>query len=182
MHPDPRERVADATATARARSRGAGTRGRARRRGSRTPGPRAPSRHRRALDVPAGPADAPRRLPRRVLALLGRLPEREVARVLLARVRLLLLDLVGPLARERAVGRRSARRGSRRRRPTAYAWPAASSSLDQRDDLGDRLGRERLRVGHPEPEAAPCPRGTSAVASSGPLGAARPARPRRSCR
>ena len=55
--------------------------------------------HRRALDVPPRPPTAPRRVPRRVLTLLRRLPEREVARILLARVRLLLLDLIRPLAR-----------------------------------------------------------------------------------
>ena len=59
--------------------------------------------HRGALDVPARATDAPWRLPGRVLALLRRLPEREVAWILLGRVRLLLLDLVGPLPRERAV-------------------------------------------------------------------------------
>ncbi len=100
-----------------------------------------------------GAADAPGRLPRRVLALLRRLPEREVARVLLARVRLLLLDLVGPLARRGRRSPRSGRRGSRRRRPTAYACPRGEQLLDQRDDLRHRLGRERLRVRHPEAEA-----------------------------
>ena len=59
--------------------------------------------HHGALDVPARPAASPRRVPGRVLARLVRLPEREVARILLERVRLLLLDLVGPLARELAV-------------------------------------------------------------------------------
>src|SRR5437667_5968770 len=56
--------------------------------------------HDRALDVPARSPAPPRRIPRRVLARLVRLPEREVARVLLERVRLLLLDLVGTLARK----------------------------------------------------------------------------------
>ncbi len=51
---------------------------------------------------PGRPAP-PRRLPRGVLARLVRLPEREVARILLARVRLLLLDLVEPLTAEAAV-------------------------------------------------------------------------------
>ena len=56
--------------------------------------------HRRALDVPARATAPPRRLPPRVLVRLVRLPEREVARILLARVRLLLLDLIGPLPGE----------------------------------------------------------------------------------
>ena len=47
-------------------------------------------RHRRALDVPAGPAAAPRARPGRLASLLvlgrDRLPEREVHRVALARV------------------------------------------------------------------------------------------------
>ena len=41
--------------------------------------------HRRALDVPARPAAAPGREPDRVLAVLVRLPQREVERVLLQR-------------------------------------------------------------------------------------------------
>ena len=57
--------------------------------------------HRRALDVPARAAAPPRRVPPRVLGLrLVRLPEREVARVVLERVRLLLLDLIRTLAGE----------------------------------------------------------------------------------
>jgi hypothetical protein len=47
--------------------------------------------HRRALDVPAGPAETPRRLPERVLALLVTLPEGEVPRILLELARLVLL-------------------------------------------------------------------------------------------
>src|SRR5439155_23196265 len=60
-------------------------------------------RHHRALDVPARPAAAPRRLPRRVLAGLRRLPQGEIAWILLQRTRLLLLDLFRPLPRELAV-------------------------------------------------------------------------------
>src|SRR5207302_5175554 len=62
-------------------------------------------RHRRALDVPAGPASAPRRVPPRVLAFFVRLPQREVAWILFERVRLLLLDLIRSLAGQAAVGR-----------------------------------------------------------------------------
>src|SRR5207248_10809510 len=47
-------------------------------------------RHRGALDVPTRPAPTPRRVPRGVLAGLVRLPEREIARVVLERVRRLL--------------------------------------------------------------------------------------------
>ena len=57
--------------------------------------------HRRALDVPAGPAAAPRRVPGRVLALLLRLPEREVLRALLQRGGVVALALLHLL--ERAV-------------------------------------------------------------------------------
>ena len=44
-----------------------------------------------ALDVPSGPPPPPRRIPRRVLALLLRFPQREIERVPLA---LGSLDLV----------------------------------------------------------------------------------------
>ena len=60
-------------------------------------------RHRRALDVPAGPPGAPRALPRR-LARLGALPEREVERAALlladldARARLQVVDALAPRA------------------------------------------------------------------------------------
>src|SRR5262245_48650125 len=49
--------------------------------------PQVLDRHRRALDVPAGPSLAPRAIPRR-LAWLGVLPQGEVARVFLLRTRL----------------------------------------------------------------------------------------------
>jgi hypothetical protein len=101
--------------------------------------------HRRALDVPARTALAPRRLPGRVLVRLVRLPEREVARVLLQVARLLGHHLVrvGP------------------RKPTvvgegAYAvidvsarlirQPAIDQLRDEGDDLRDRLGRQGLHV------------------------------------
>src|SRR4029079_4115797 len=59
--------------------------------------------HDRALDVPAGSAPAPGRLPRRVLAGLVCLPEGEVARVIFARVGLLLLHLIRTLSRKSSV-------------------------------------------------------------------------------
>src|SRR5580698_5011714 len=60
--------------------------------------------HHRALDMPTGPALTPRRGPRGVLPGLGRLPQREVAGVLLQRVRLAVDHLVEPLPRQPAVG------------------------------------------------------------------------------
>src|SRR5439155_17143622 len=67
-------------------------------------------RHRRALDVPAGPSGAPGRVPSRVLALLVRLPEREVAGIFLELAPLLLFGgiprgLVVEPAGERTVAR-----------------------------------------------------------------------------
>ena len=62
--------------------------------------------HRRALDVPARPPLAPGRRPARVLALLARLPEREVLRRLLELggvVALALLHLLERAVRELAV-------------------------------------------------------------------------------
>src|SRR5205814_7893599 len=95
-------------------------------------------RHRRALDVPARPPPAPRRVPPRVLPGLVRLPEREVARIPLERVRLLLLHLVEPLTRKPAVV------GELRDPVVDVAFdlvgePALDQVLDQRDLLRDRL-------------------------------------------
>ena len=120
--------------------------------------------HRRALDVPARPARAPRRLPRGVLALLRRLPEREVARVLLQRARLLVLDLVGPLARERAVAREAARRGSRRRRRPRRRGRHATSSSISATISGIVSVASGCSSGISSPNE-PCPRGTTRVAS-----------------
>ena len=144
-------------ATGRSRSRGAGRRGRARRRGSRTPAPDA-SRPSPSTRCASRAAPAPGRLPRRVLALLVRLPEREVARALLERALLFLLGrvpdgvLVEP-AREHAVVRVAVD-------PVVHVSAgrvrelAVDELLDQRDDLVDRLGRLRLVVGSPEAEVA----------------------------
>ena len=111
-------------------------------------------RHRGALDVPARPAAAPRRVPRRVLHRLGRLPEREVERVLLARGALEPLALVHVLdvaVRERAV------LGQRAHAEVDVALglvgvAALDQRLDQRDDLRHHLRRLGLEVGPPEPE------------------------------
>ncbi len=107
--------------------------------------------HRRALDVPARAAASPRRLPPRVLARLRRLPEREVTRVLLQVARLLRDHVVEVRAREDAV------LGEPRDAEVDVAArlvreAAVDELLDQRHDLGDRLGGERLRVRPSEAE------------------------------
>src|SRR6185369_17423494 len=108
--------------------------------------------HRRALDVPARTADTPRSLPGGVLPLLRRLPESEVARILLRGVRLLLGHLVGPLTGQRTVGLEPSDAevhvAVRRVRVAAR-----QQLLDQHDDLRHRLRGERKRIGHPETEA-----------------------------
>ena len=96
----------------------------------------------------------PREIPPGVLRLrLVRLPEREVAAVLLEGVRLLLLDLVGALARETSVlgirGDPEVDVALDRIRVTT-----ADQRLDEADDLRNRLGRLRQIVGHAEPEVA----------------------------
>ena len=101
-----------------------------------------------------GPAAAPRRVPRGVLARLVGLPEREVARILLQRVRLLaLLHLVRALAREPPV------LGIARDAEVDVALdrvrvPRSISSSMNADDPGDVLGRLRQRVRQPEAEVA----------------------------
>src|SRR5262249_54978399 len=107
--------------------------------------------HDRAFDVPAWPAAAPRRVPRRVFARLRRLPQREVARVVLERVRLLLLDLIRPLtgqlsvlaeARDAVVDVAVDRVGEAPR----------DQLLDHRDLAWDGLGGFRLGLRPAEPE------------------------------
>src|SRR5947209_6931193 len=92
-------------------------------------------RHRRALDVPAGTPATPGRVPPRVFTLFRSLPQREVARVLLERARILVgLDLVQSLAREPAVV--SERRHAEVHVPARLVGvPAADQLFDQRDDL-----------------------------------------------
>src|SRR4029077_8183136 len=114
-------------------------------------------RHGRALDVPARPTRPPGRLPDGVLALLVRLPEREVAGILLQLVALGFLGrvvqgLVVPLAAGEppVVWERSdpkvdvAARG--------VGEPTVDEPVDQPDDLRNRLGRLRLVVGPAEAE------------------------------
>ena len=93
-------------------------------------------RHRRALDVPARPARAPRRRPLG-LARLRRLPQREVERAAL-----LLVDLdprarafeqiFGPAVRERAVV-------GQRRDLEVDALPLDHVRVAGGDELGDQL-------------------------------------------
>ena len=107
--------------------------------------------HGGALDVPAGTANSPRRLPERVLAFLVPLPEREIARILLERVLLLRFHLVGPLAGQPAVvGEAGDAVVDVALRLVGEAH--GDELLDQGDDLRDRLGRLRLEVGPSEPE------------------------------
>ena len=106
--------------------------------------------HRRALDVPARPAATPRRVPGGVLARLVRLPEREVARILLERVRLLLLHLL-PLARQPAVAG-IARDAEVDVAPHRVRVTGVDELLDEADDRRDRVRRLRQRVRHPEAE------------------------------
>src|SRR5438477_8482995 len=110
-------------------------------------------REHRALDVPPRPAAPPGRVPGRVLALLVRLPESEVARILLQGVRLLLLDLVRPLAGKTAVLREACD-------PEVdvaldrVGMPGVDELVDEAHDLGDMVGDLRHRVGHAESERA----------------------------
>ena len=106
-------------------------------------------RHDGALDVPSRPATAPRRLPRRVLARLVRLPQCEVARILLACIRLLLLDLVRTLAAEPAVVGK-ARDAVVHVSLRLVREAALDELLDHRDLLRDRLDCRWLDVGAAE--------------------------------
>src|SRR5205085_7098946 len=110
-------------------------------------------RHHGALDVPAWTPTAPRRLPPRVLAGLVRLPEREVAGVLLARVRLLLLDLIRPLSRELTI-LAELRDAVVDVTVDLVRVAACDQLLDRRDHLRDHLARLRLVIGHAEAEVA----------------------------
>ena len=109
-----------------------------------------------------------------VLARLVRLPEREVARILLARVRLLLLDLVGPLPREAAV-----LRPARDAEVDVAVDLVGEAALDQ---VGDEARRSRPSSRSPSASGRPrrgrsgrCPRGTTPSPRSRALGA-RPGR------
>ncbi len=103
--------------------------------------------HGRALDVPAGAAHAPRALPGG-LPGLGRLPDREVERVLLAGLALdpcTLLELLDTLAGEPAVPGEAAH--AEVHAPLGLVGVARRHELAAEvDDLGDRLGGERLDV------------------------------------
>ena len=88
----------------------------------------------------------------RVLVRLVGLPEREVARILLQRVRLLLLDLIGSLTRQRPVRRE--RRNAEVDVPVDGVRVTAVDELaDERDDLVHRLGDRRVVVDLGQTEA-----------------------------
>ncbi len=110
--------------------------------------------HRRALDMPAGTAIAPWRGPGDVLVGLRRLPEREVDGIAFVLAGLdagSRAQLVGPLAREVAVGGEAAH-GEVDVALRLVGVTARDQLLDERDDLGQRLGCERLAVGTADPE------------------------------
>ena len=142
--------------------------------------------HRRALDVPAGPAVAPGRLPVGVLALLARLPEREVLGRLLQLggvVALALLHLLQRAVRELAV----AGEGGHAEVHVAAALVGVirlHERLDQGDDLADRLRGLRLVVRPAEAERRRCPpRRRRSSRARAPRSARRArGRRRRSCR
>ena len=131
--------------------------------------PRVLLRHRRALDVPAGPArrrDAAGRRPGR-LAGLGRLPQHEVHRPLLvgrdvdARAGLHLLQrAVGEPA---VVRHRRARRTAHAPRPHRHA-PRTSASISApcHASSADVFGGARLHASAAARRARRCPRGTAA--------------------
>src|SRR5205807_5735419 len=110
------------------------------------------------LDVPPRPPPPPGRIPRRVLALLVRLPEREVARVPLEFALLLLFGRVAPSLRVEPAGQRPVVRKGRDAEVHVPAGrvsvPALDEHLDEAHDPGDVLGRLRELVRLPEPEVA----------------------------
>ncbi len=111
--------------------------------------------HRRALDVPAGPPTAPRRVPRGVLALLLGLPEREVEWVLLA------IGAFDPLPLVHVVDRAVAQRAvvGVRAHPEVdvtvdrVGRAVVEQGLDEVLDRLDRLRGQRLAIGPPEAQA-----------------------------
>ena len=112
--------------------------------------------HRGALDVPPRPPGSPGRVPRRVLTLLLRLPEGEVARILLQRevgvVALALVHLVLGAVRELAVLGK-ARDAEIDVAAGLVGGVTFDERLDQRHDPRDRLGGLRFVVGPADAEA-----------------------------
>ena len=142
--------------------------------------------HRRALDVPARPAVAPGARPERVLALLARLPEREVERR--------LLELGGarpprPGPSRRGRGWRAGRRrrscgpGSRRRRRTRRRGRARSAPRSgRRSGRSSRSPAARGRGGRSRARRCRRRRRRASPRRAGPRGRRAPRRPCRSCR
>ena len=104
--------------------------------------------------MPAGPAPAPRTFPGG-LALLARLPEGEVHRLLLALIHLdpgARLQVFDPLLGELAVARK-ALHGKKNVAVHPVGQPLLFQAADQRDDLGNVRRRSRLMRGRGEPQA-----------------------------
>src|SRR5207248_4559699 len=112
--------------------------------------------HGGALDVPAGPPAAPGRGPEGVLALLVRLPQREVEWVLLALGALEALALIHVL--DAPVGEPAvARVGAHAKVDVAFGGIGVTGideGGDVVDDLLHALRRQRLVVGTAEAERA----------------------------
>src|SRR5262245_43207478 len=105
--------------------------------------------HRRALDVPARPAAAERRLPG-WFPFLRALPEDEIERVLLAGIDLDSFpraQLVQRFARELAVARESAHRVVDVATDRAVRETAMLERVDHPDHLRDVAGGARLLIG-----------------------------------
>ena len=107
--------------------------------------------------MPAGAAASPRRVPPGVLALLVRLPEREVARVLLEHALLLFLGRVAHRRLVVVTARQAPVVGIAVDAEIDVAAGFVGEAqfdelLDQGDDLRDRPGRERLVIRAAEAE------------------------------
>ena len=116
--------------------------------------------HGRAFDVPAGPASAPRRRPRRGLGLarLGSLPQREIMRIALVRldVGLVHRHVRQRLAGEGAVVREAGDVEVHVPGISDVGVPGVENGLDELDLVGDVPGGPRLVRGRKDPERAIC--------------------------
>ena len=118
--------------------------------------PQARRRHRRAFDMPAGPARSPRRFPAR-LAGLGRLPQHEVEGVVLGLVDLdpgAAAQILDPPIRQGAVGGKRADVVVDVPIRPRVCRAAFDQSLHHRDDRLDVVCRARLQVRREHAERA----------------------------